>query len=270
MAARNAMEIFSALNKSNCRECGEKTCLAFAGAVFTGRKTLDRCPYLAPEERIRLAGKDVGRMNETEDENEKLLLALKKELKGLDFDEVAARCGGRVQDGRLCVKVMGKDFRVDRQGRFSSDIHINNWIVVPFLIYAIKGKGKMPEGNWISYREVHGGRERYGLFNKRCEEDLRNVADSWPDLFQDMVSIFQGKEVDSRFAADVSVVLLPLPKVPVMICYWRPEEGLESTLNVYFDATVNDNIGNDGIYSLCSGLTNMFVKLAERHGLDGR
>ena len=39
---KNAMEIFQLLDKSNCRECGETTCLAFAGAVFTGRKDLDQ------------------------------------------------------------------------------------------------------------------------------------------------------------------------------------------------------------------------------------
>ena len=31
---KNAMEIFKLLDQSNCRECGQKTCLAFAGAVF--------------------------------------------------------------------------------------------------------------------------------------------------------------------------------------------------------------------------------------------
>jgi hypothetical protein len=72
--------------------------------------------------------------------------------------------------------------------------------------------------------------------------------------------------VESRFAADVSVVLLPLPLVPVMICYWRPDEGLDSTLNIFFDATVDANIGNDGIYSLCAGLVSMFTTLAKRHG----
>jgi CO dehydrogenase/acetyl-CoA synthase gamma subunit (corrinoid Fe-S protein) len=46
---KNAMEIFQLLDKSNCRECGEKTCLAFAGAVFTGARRLDQCPKLDRE-----------------------------------------------------------------------------------------------------------------------------------------------------------------------------------------------------------------------------
>ena len=46
---KNAMEIFKILEKSNCRECGEKTCLAFAGTVYQGRKQLDRCPRIDEE-----------------------------------------------------------------------------------------------------------------------------------------------------------------------------------------------------------------------------
>ena len=38
----SAMEVFKHLDKSNCRECGEKTCLAFACAVFQSQKEIDR------------------------------------------------------------------------------------------------------------------------------------------------------------------------------------------------------------------------------------
>ena len=47
-APQNAMEIFRLLEKSNCRKCGEKTCLAFAGAVYQQRRQLADCPYLDP------------------------------------------------------------------------------------------------------------------------------------------------------------------------------------------------------------------------------
>ena len=42
------MEIFTLLDKSNCRKCNEKTCLAFAAAVFQGRKDITECPKLTP------------------------------------------------------------------------------------------------------------------------------------------------------------------------------------------------------------------------------
>ena len=43
------MEILKLLNKSNCGDCKEATCLAFAAAVFQGRKQLDECPHLERE-----------------------------------------------------------------------------------------------------------------------------------------------------------------------------------------------------------------------------
>ena len=40
------MAVFQLTDKSNCRQCGEKVCMAFAGAVFTGRRPLSECPRL--------------------------------------------------------------------------------------------------------------------------------------------------------------------------------------------------------------------------------
>lgn len=270
MAAKNAMEIFIALDKSNCRKCGEKTCLAFAGAVFTGQKSIDLCPSLSDEDKaiLRVSGNTPIESNNDSSADEYFDL-LKSKISGLDFLEAAERCGG-TYDGQewLSVKVLGKDVRVNKQGDISTDIHVNPWVMMPFLAYVVDGAGAQPLNRWISYREVKGGRERYDLFNKRCEEDLRGIADRYPDLFQYMVEIFQGSEVEPQFASDVSVVLLPLPKVPIMICYWGAEDGLESTLNVFLDSTVDENLGNDGIYTLCAGLTEMFTKLAGRHGFS--
>ena len=53
---KNAFEIFGFLDKSNCRKCGEKTCLAFAGAVFLGQKKIHECPKLSREALERFVG----------------------------------------------------------------------------------------------------------------------------------------------------------------------------------------------------------------------
>lgn len=263
MAARNAMEIFSLLDKSNCRKCGEKTCLAFAGAVFTGRKNIDACPALTPEQQRSLCGDSGGTDSSINEEGLKLLQA---ELARLDLAEAAERAGGRVAGDILHVRILGKDFGVDRQGRFYTDIHVNPWITGPLLIYLLKGAGHAPRGRWISLREMRGGMERYALFQKRTEDDLRKIADAYPDFFDDIIKMFDAREVEQQFASDISVVLHPLPKVPVMICYWKAEDGIGSNLHLFFDDTVDDNIGIDGVYSLAAGLAVMFSKLALQHG----
>ena len=62
------------------------------------------------------------------------------------------------------------------------------------------------------------------------------------------------------------MVLHPLPKVPIMVCYWLPEGGLESSLNVFFDAVTDENLEIGSVFTLGAGLAQMFQKLALRHG----
>ena len=106
----------------------------------------------------------------------------------------------------------------------------------------------------------------YRLFGQRCEKPLKEVADTYTDLFEDMIHIFNGKQVENHYESDISLVLHPLPKVPILICYWRPDDGLESDLNLFFDSTAEDNLNIESIYALATGLVVMFEKIALRHG----
>ena len=262
---KNAMEIFQFLDKSNCRECGEKTCLAFAGAVFKGKKSLKECPKLDPESIERFSG-EPGDQNALEQNRDAYLEKLKNEITHLDLAKAAKRIGARFCNDTLTLKVLGKNFRVNTKGNLSTDIHINPWVAVPFLTYILYGKGLPVSGNWVSFREFKQGREAYPLFQKRCEEPLKQVADNYTDLFDDMVHVLSGKQVEKQFESDISVVLHPLPKVPVMVCYWLPEDGLESSLSVFFDQTADQNLDIGSVFTLAVGLAQMFEKIAQRHG----
>jgi hypothetical protein len=264
---KNAMEIFQLLDKSNCRECGEKTCLAFAGAVFKGKRPLKECPKLDPETMERFSGEPEDQ-NAVEQNRDAYLEELKNEIANLNLARAAKRVGGRFSDDKLTLKVLGKNFSVNTKGNLFTDIHINPWVAIPFLNHVLYGKGVPISGNWVSFRELKDGKERYPLFQKRCEEPLKRVADIYTDLFDDMVHILSGKQVEKQFESDISVVLYPLPKVPVMVCYWLPEDGLESSLNVFFDQTADQNLDIGSVFTLGVGLTQMFEKIAQRHGFS--
>jgi len=262
---KNAMEIFQLLDRSNCRECGEKTCLAFAGAVFKGQKRINKCPKLDRETILRFGGESE-KQNTVEQNREEYLNILKKEIGNIDLAAAAKRVGAHFSGDKLTLKVLGKKFSVDKKGNLSADIHINPWVTIPFFYYVLYGKGLAVSENWVSFRELKDGKERYPLFQKRCEEPMKRVADIYTDLFDDMVHIFVGKQVEKQFESDISVVLHPLPKVPIMVCYWSPEDGLESSLNVFFDETADENLDIGSVFTLGAGLAQMFEKLALRHG----
>jgi len=47
MGQMNAFQIYKLLPKTNCKECGEATCMAFAVALLKQAKKIEDCPPLA-------------------------------------------------------------------------------------------------------------------------------------------------------------------------------------------------------------------------------
>jgi hypothetical protein len=260
----NAVEILKLLKKTNCQACNEKTCLAFAAAVIQGRRKLSDCPYLDPETLAQFA--DNGAQSAVDNGMEDRMAELKSRIAGIDLSEAARRTGGEFKNGRLTLKILGKNFSVDANGKLYADIHINHWVAAPFLNYILSSEGKPPMGVWVPFRELPEGRERAALFEKRCEEPMKKLADTLPEFFDDIVHMFSGSQVDPLFESDISVILNPLPKVPLMICYWKPDEGMASNLSLFFDETATSHLDIGSIYTLGAGLSQMFSKLALRHG----
>jgi hypothetical protein len=261
----NPLEIFQLLEKSNCRRCGEKTCLAFAGSVVMGKRKLHECPSLPPEIVAQFSGEPDSR--QVDEPGYAYIEQLKSEITHIDLAAAAQRVGAGFADGLLTLKVLGKDYSVDAKGNIYADIHINPWIVVPFLNYILHGQGLPVAGKWVSLRELDKGRTRYQMFQRQCEEPMKRVADSYPDLFNDIVQVFSGKRVSKHLDSDISAVLYPLPKVPILICYWLPDDGLDSNLLVFFDETADRNLDTDSVFTLGTGLATMFKKFALRHGV---
>jgi acetyl-CoA decarbonylase/synthase complex subunit gamma len=53
--ALTGIQIFKLLPKTNCKECGVPTCLAFAMNLASGKAELDGCPYVSDEAREQLS-----------------------------------------------------------------------------------------------------------------------------------------------------------------------------------------------------------------------
>lgn len=262
---KNVMEVFALLTKDNCQQCNEKTCMAFAAAVFLGKRPLAECPFV-PGDALGKYGVQERKQNVYQEDLEKGVARLREELEKLDLKERAKQIGASWDKGMLSLKIMGKDFSMDQQGKLSTMIHVNSWVLISALSYVIQCKGLPVKQNWVPLRELPGGKDWYRLFGQQCEKPLKKLADTFPDLFEDLVQIFGGQRVQGAFDADIAVILWPLPLVPILICYWLPEEGMASKLNLFFDSSGGDNLGIEGLHLLGSGITKMFEKLAHHHG----
>jgi hypothetical protein len=258
------LEVYKLLPKTNCGSCGSSTCMAFAAAVIKQERTLEDCRSLAPDVLARFGGK-VARQVNLESIQVEQVGELRKKIAGLDLASRARALGGRITGRHLVVSCLGRDFEVDARGVVSSQCHTHAWFSIPLLDYIVTGAGADATGQWLPFRELAGGQKWSGLFDKRCERPLHAIADTRPDLFGDLVSMFSGVPARDIFHADVSVVLYPLPRVPLLICYWRPEEDMESKLHVFFDKSAEQNLPLDSLFTLGTGIAMMLEKIMARH-----
>lgn len=262
----NTMEVFKLLEKTNCRKCNKPTCLAFAAAVFQGKASLKECPFI--DEATLKAYGDKKTKNKTRSDQDYLeaMGKLKENIRQTDLDSKANLLGGKFSKGRLTLKIMGKDFSVDKKGDIFTDIHVNRWIVPPVLNYILSGKGLALTETWVPFRELETSKDWSRFFEHQCVTLFKKIADSSPLFFEKIIELFNGKPVENHYDADISLIIKPLPLLPILICYNNAEDGLESDLNLFFDATADKNLPIENIYTLTTGLAKMFEKLAVTHG----
>ncbi|MEW6265370.1 MAG: DUF3786 domain-containing protein [Thermodesulfobacteriota bacterium] len=266
-SANSPSAIMKLLERSNCRECGAPTCLAFAAAVFKGARKLAECPRLDPAVLAQYQPEAAAPLSDVNKERDEAAARLREALARSDLAALAEKAGGTMDNGRLRITVLGKEFLVDPDGTLHSQIHLHAWVAIPIMSYLLNGRGLKPQGRWATWRDLPGGREFEGLFLQRVQKPLAKVAAEYTDLLKDMLEVFKGVQVDREFDSDISLVLSPLPKVPVLVCYWAPEDGMDADLNLFFDETAADNLGGiNPLYTLTAGLSAMFQKIARTHG----
>ena len=263
---KNTMEVFKLLEKTNCRKCNKPTCLAFAASVFQGQIALSECPFIGQDILKEYGSQKLSYESSFEQDYLKVMGQLKDRIKGINLESRAETLKAKFSNNRFTLKIFGKDLSIDKNGEIFTDIHVNPWIVPPVLNYIISSQGLPLTGSWVPFRELETSKDWARFFEHQCVGAFKQVADKSPFFFKDIIELFNGRPVQNHYDADVSLIIYPLPLLPMLICYNRPEEGLESDLNLFFDNTADKNLPIENIYTLATGLANMFKKLAATHG----
>ena len=188
------LQVYKFLPKTNCGDCGISTCLAFAAAVIKQEKRLADCPYLDKDTVARYEGM-IDKHVSMEGIREEQLKELKKAIETIDLRSRAELLGGRSHGEALVIQCLGKDFEIDRYGNLMSQCHTHAWFSLPLLDYVLHSRGVECAGKWVPFRELEKGATWSGLFEQRCEKPLKQIADAYSDLFEDLVKMFSGTSV---------------------------------------------------------------------------
>jgi hypothetical protein len=266
---KTPLEVYKLLEKTNCGACRLPSCLAFAASVVQGRSSLRDCPYVDPAILQRFEG-GIKSREAGQDEGEEVIKQLKRQVAEVDFPSAAERLEAALVNGRLAIHCLGKDFLIDQTGDMVSECHVNRWVLIPLLHYVIHCKGKTIRDDWVAFGDLRGAADWRRFFSHRCEDALRQLADAHTDIVFEILRIFGARPLEGFSSADHSLVIRPLPRVPLLICYWQPEDGLDSKLNILFDRSAEANATPQSLYLIGRGIVEMFRQLIVRHSRDGK
>ena len=267
-ASNSPLEIYKLLNRSNCQKCMLPSCMAFSVAVVQGGKQLKDCPELDAQV-LEAAGVPENPRQSIEDEQQISLNKMIRMVAEIDFSSVAERLGGTVYHDKLAMNCLGKEFIIDNSGEMTSECHYNQWVHIPLLSYIVHGQGKEISGQWCPFNQLEGAASWSRFFTHRCEEDLRQLADAHTDLFFELLNLFAAQEV-AETDADYSLVIHPLPKLPLVIHYWPAEDDFPSKMSIFFDRSAPDNLNIEYIYTITRGIVEMFRQLIVKHNMTGK
>ena len=245
--AITVMEVLKNLPRTNCGDCGQLTCLAFATRVIKEGEDLAKCPHLTG------AGADMGQAVRAQQEagvgrrRESLAISLEvlqEKVAPLNFAALAEGLGATYGEeaGRpyLFLTYFGHRLQVFKDElRYPAGAHADPWDAILLYNYIASQAQEPVAGRWIAYNSLPNSVSKAKTL-ARLEKKLADHFAGQTARLKQRADELGGEMAAVGEDADVQAAFLPLPKVPLLLLFWdaEAEEGFTPQAHWLFDASV--------------------------------
>jgi hypothetical protein len=266
--ALTVLELFKILPRTNCGDCGQATCLAFATQVIKEGEELGRCPHLAEAARAAagdIASQQAAGLGRRRESIAIALEALQEKVAPLNFAGLAAGLGATSaeEDGSPFVDL---DFFVHRVRVFKDKVcypegvQANPWDAILLYNYiASQGKKELADA-WITFQSLPNSVSKTKTLNRLEKELAAHFAGKQKKL-EAAATRLGGETVKIAQDADLQLIFRPLPKVPVLLLFWEadPEEDFPAQIHYLFDGSVADYLDLESLLFLVEQLSDRLM-----------
>lgn len=254
------------LPKTNCKDCGFPTCLAFASMVVSEKMPLKNCPHLAPDvveeyqpelDDQHAAGKWTKR-----DMAQEALEWAKERAASMRIEDLPDRIGGTLmQDGDTTILELPyfSDFVLIKEGSISKrdGSELNRWEQVFIYNHMAQGGSSPPGEDWMGLEQFPNTISKIKSMREHVEIPLVERFKGKSDELIEAALSLGGIDVkDQNPSADVALHFRPLPKVPVLLMFWDEEEAetFDAQVKLLFDKTITEHLDIESIIFLSERL----------------
>jgi hypothetical protein len=253
------LDLMKMLPRTNCRECGHATCMAFATFVLREGEEPGKCPYWKPED-LAFVRKSLAEQGDDSAYPDHLFSARKfvqERIRKVDFAAVAPKLGAELttagDETCLVINLLERLYRVCREeveplDRGEHDL----WEHILLYNYVAEGGGRPLTGNWVPMESLPGSLAKRKAFVSGCEEKIAAAYSGRPEeLTQALVQLKADFTVPAT-NAEVAAIFHPLPRVPFQLLFWDAdlEDDFPAQVKVLFDETVLDYLDIESLVFL--------------------
>ena len=254
------------LPKTNCKDCGFPTCLAFASMVVSEKLPLNKCPYLAADV-LETCQKELdaqyaaGKWTKRDLASDALQWA-KERAASMNLEDLPDRIGGeliRENDEYVLKLPYFTGHILIKKGSVCKENGelLNHWEQVFIFNHLSQGGSAVPTGKWKGLEEIPNTISKIKSMRAHVEEPLlARFAGKVEELRAASLAIGGTDMTGTVKSTDLAFLFKPLPKIPLMLMFWEgdQQEGLNAIVKVLFDETITQHLDIESIMFLSERL----------------
>ena len=247
------------LPKTNCKECGFLTCLAFAGMVVSEKYPLRNCPHIAPEV-LGWAEKELeeqyrqGKWLKRDMAAEALQVA-KDKIATKDLKTIGERIGAKVEGNVLVLPYFNGHLYIDHNGvkdAAGNELSRNEQTFVYIhMSMMAKPKAPKPTGNLKSFKEFPNTVSKIVSMRSHVEEPLKKTFSGNLGALERACLQCGGIDVKNHYESpNLAFSFQVFPAVAVTLLFWEASEGFDADVKLLFDEMVTGHLDIEAIMFL--------------------
>jgi hypothetical protein len=260
------------LPKTNCKDCGFPTCMAFASMVVSEKHPIKNCPHLTPEV-IDACEKELAEQYAAgkwlrRDMKEDALKWAKEKSASMKIEDLPDRIGGRLveKDGKPALElpyfndhiIITPDRIMHKDGSA-----MTRYEQVFIYIHMAQGGSEQPTGKWRNLVEIPNTVSKIISMKEHVETPLIEKFQGNTDALTQAALKIGGIDKHNEYpTSDVAMLFQPLPRVPVMLMFWEGDDadGFGAEAKLSFDDTITRHLDIESIMFLSERLRELLCE----------
>lgn len=261
------------LPRTNCRDCGFPTCLAFASMVVSEKHPLSACPHL-DEETVRRCSEELekqyaeGKWLKRDMAADALKWASEKAA-SMEIKDLPERIGGVLveKEGQIILDLpyFNDAVLISKNGIERKDgQELTRWEKVFLYNHIAQGGKRMPVGKWKGLVEIPNTVSKMKSMISHVEKPLIEKFRGKASALLEKAVKIGGKNIGENIdSADVAVLFQPLPRIPVRLFFWDQalNENIEAEVKLSFDETITEHLDIESIMFLSERIRQLLCDL---------